>query len=142
MLDFNTDPFSDGSTGFVNFTTTNGVTTIEIDFVMNDGKELTGMHMGDFPIDPILSVENFSKTTKQPIKLLSNPVEDVLRFEVLEHKNERYNFYLFNSSGMLVLEISSKKKYQNIVVDNLSAGIYFLQFSNQKEKVTKKIIIQ
>lgn len=54
QLDFNSDSFSNGSTGVVKINQNNNITNLKIDFIMADGKELKGSYSGVFPINPIL----------------------------------------------------------------------------------------
>jgi len=127
IIDFNTDPFTDGSnTGFVNISQTNGMTTLEIDFTMDDGKELKGCHTGEFPIDPdltTLSVSEVSPTTTPSIKIHANPVKDIIKFEIENFSNKIYSFQIYTSEGKLITNRITKNGYQEIDIRNWSTTI-------------------
>jgi len=144
QLDFNTDPFSDGNSGIVRINKSNGVTNLEIDFIMNDGKELKGCHSGEFPIDPLITVgvETFSEQSSVAINILCNPVHDNLKFEIEAFITEPYLYYLYNSNGQLIISGSSINLYQEIDMSHVPTGPYYLYLSlKNKNTVLKKIIV-
>lgn len=146
IIDFNTDPFTDGSnTGFVNITQTNGITTLEIDFVMDDGKQLKGCHVGEFPIDPnTLSIQELSPLKLSILNVYSNPAKEVIKFELENVPNKVYGFQIYNGDGVLVMDRVTKDSYQEIDIRGWSSGIYFLQVLNRNNKKigVKKILVR
>lgn len=52
FIDFNTDPFTDGNTGFVDINLNGTDTQLDIDFTLFDGRKLEGCFAGQFVIDP------------------------------------------------------------------------------------------
>lgn len=52
IIDFNSDPFTDGDSGFVEISLNGNITQVEIDFTMSDGRKLEGCFAGQFVVDP------------------------------------------------------------------------------------------
>lgn len=143
QLDFNTDPFSDGSTGMVTLNKTGDITSLEIDFVMDDDKILKGCHNGTFLIDPTLSTNDFSKQIKPSIKIHNNPVKDILKFEVKSQIKEPYNYKIYNRTGKLLIKGSSKDSYSEIDMSHMPRGVFLLSISiKNNDVIVKKIILQ
>jgi len=75
------------------------------------------------------------------INVYPNPVSDVLFIELTDGSN--FDYTLWNSFGEIVIfskKESEKRKHLNL--DQLKSGIYFLTIRNNKNNLTRKIIVQ
>ena len=78
----------------------------------------------------------------KPISFYPNPTESTLNFNLgLNDLNEAF-IYILNANGSIILETSIKTSKNSINLSHLSAGIYFIKFSNKEGAWTKKFIKQ
>ena len=91
--------------------------------------------------------ETFSTTTSikdfpfsQKIKLFPNPVNELLSVELPdEFVNEKVAFEIFNTQGQLVQQcFFNNKKTEQINIQNLAEGIYFLQIKKENGNLFSK----
>ncbi len=129
ILDFNVDPFTNGESGNVKITKDDDLTSIEIDFMMDDGKILKGCHVGDFPIDPtISSLEGpVEAANRRSIRISHNPVEGLLSFHVIGNTSEGLYLKIVNTSGQVLRTFYSASSQPEIDLSVLPRGAYFLQ---------------
>jgi hypothetical protein len=86
---------------------------------------------------PISIPEDHISNTFQ---LYPNPVNDVLIVRFDGYKIEPHTLTLYNNCGVQVLNSVMDKTYTELIVADLSAGLYILQISDGKSVVTKKIM--
>lgn len=77
------------------------------------------------------------------LALFSNPVQEVLEFELLEDTSELKTICLYNISGTRVLQLKMKQRdaYFKIQVSDLQSGIYFLSVETSYSSYFEKIVI-
>jgi hypothetical protein len=75
--------------------------------------------------------------------LFSNPVDDILEFELLEDKSSIQTVYLYNLSGAIVLKLLNNHNdaYFKILVSDLKSGVYFLSVATTSGNYLKKLVI-
>jgi hypothetical protein len=91
---------------------------------------------GRFIYSPIIKLN--VNTNAPHVNVYSNPVKDVVQFNITSLKNERLRFNMFNAAGKLV----SSRNYNVIKgsnvflwdVKNLAAGSYFIVAENAAYK--------
>jgi para-nitrobenzyl esterase len=70
-----------------------------------------------------------------------NPAKGFFNFNASGEKIEQG--YIFNAAGMKVKSISAVElENQKVSIDGIAKGIYFVQFTGQNLKTTKKLIIE
>jgi hypothetical protein len=74
------------------------------------------------------------------IELFPNPFYDKIFFHLLNSSRERISIIVLNNVGEKVLEKEMIMKDQEIDLNKLTKGIYFLNVKGEKFSVTKKIV--
>ncbi len=88
---------------------------------------------------------SFTKNTNEGIRLLTNPVDDTLKFEFLDFFGEKLDVEVLNVRQQIVfssnVEINSLNSSENISVSNFVSGLYILRISlNGKTLAVKKFV--
>jgi hypothetical protein len=77
------------------------------------------------------------------IKIYPNPVKDFIMVDLTAFKGNFNQIRILNTQGMQVLTINPNEDQTfKIPVDNLSEGLYFLQFQTENGVYSKKFIIR
>ncbi|MFB0904906.1 MAG: T9SS type A sorting domain-containing protein [Nonlabens sp.] len=92
---------------------------------------------------PIYCVTASIEDIDNRLVLFSNPVSDILEFELLEDKGAIQTAYLYNLSGTKVLKLLNKDNdaYFKIPVSDLKSGVYFLSVTTTNGDYLKKLVI-
>ena len=80
------------------------------------------------------------RTNEKGIKVYPNPTLNFLTVENSTKSDSKY--ILHNSNGKILLSFSSNTGEQTIDMTAYASGVYLLEISTEKNKVTKKIIKQ
>jgi hypothetical protein len=91
-----------------------------------------------FEIDSSLVGNENTIANKIDFGFFPNPTHDKIFVSGLE--NEAYNFALFNISGIQEMQGTIGSNRNQIDLNHLTAGIYFLNVFNDKGNQTKKVI--
>lgn len=88
-----------------------------------------------------LNNEDFEENS---FSLFPNPVENQLQIQLGTLLSENAKIQLFNSLGKPIAEygMEPNQLLQNIPVEQLNAGLYFIQVKTSKGATTKKFIKQ
>ncbi len=93
-----------------------------------------------------VAIETYPELLPADIFLFPNPVENILNAEFYSPNTEKIEIQLFNTSGTLVFRntemVMRGKNSLKINVENLPAGVYFLNTSFGNKTQTKKIVKQ
>lgn len=90
-----------------------------------------------------IEVKDCSGTTNkdiQNISIIPNPNNG--KFNINCSQDEQYNILVFDLSGQLILETSTKRNNKTIDLTHLNKGVYFLHCHHFKNHFNEKIIIQ
>lgn len=97
------------------------------------------------PTDTCLNVgiNDKDKTLKYSIKYSPNPVNKILKVDFLDNYSNDSFLYFFNSLGEKIKSVRLKNSRQEINVENLSSGIYYLVIKKgnliiNRQKIIKK----
>lgn len=101
-----------------------GFQTVAINLTVNDTTDYTSV-----PVD----LED-----RAAVEVYPNPASDVLNVKA----EIGSSVYLFNITGKLVSSSILRQNLEQIPVDELSPGIYFMRVGNDNKFVNKKIVIQ
>ncbi|OEK09476.1 hypothetical protein A8C32_12230 [Flavivirga aquatica] len=107
-----------------------------------DGRAISSTHVMK-PYDVLLLTEdtflsiNDTNDVVKTYSIYPNPANDVLN--IVNKITGRYIIY--NVTGAVIKSIDSKEKSFQINVDNLSAGVYFIELPTNKGKQVETIII-
>jgi|GEM_PF-6398448 len=142
QLDFNTDPFTDGDSGLVRINKPLDSTFLEIDFFMANGKRLEGCHVGEYPFDPLASLEDEIGGKALSLSVLGNPVKENLRFEFPAADQGEYYYTLCDSQGKQCLRGKLHEQLHTVDMSKVPRGTYFLNVIGEGEQsVWKKILV-
>lgn len=96
-----------------------------------------------------LSAKDFipTKNASLDISIKNNPVKSYLEFNILFKKADNVLIELYNNNGQFIkllakesiISANTEKKY-SFLVDNLSSGIYFINFHNNNMRESIKFI--
>lgn len=79
--------------------------------------------------------------TEGIVKAYPNPVSDKIYFEFQNGVAANFQLNISNTNGQVLKNIKlSKETTQELDMSQLAKGVYFLQFSNEKQVFTKKIV--
>ncbi len=84
-----------------------------------------------------LSLDDYNLTSS--LKLYPNPLKDILHIKV-ENILERITVNDINGRVMQDILLSGNKTQENILLNSLSSGLYFVSVYTDKGQITKKII--
>ena len=79
------------------------------------------------------------KFSTNSIAIYPNPVKDKLIIEGIDSKSE---CDVYTIDGKLVKKIQLNGLYNEVNVENLKSGIYFIRIKTDRELITRKIIIE
>lgn len=88
-----------------------------------------------------VAVDELFKTTST-FNLYPNPAKDNITVNIRENFNEQSTLNIYNSFGSLVKTETINKNYQNIIISNLTNGIYLITIKFNGKTQSKKLIIQ
>ncbi len=74
----------------------------------------------------------------EAIAVYPNPTNELLQISFTQEKIE--NIRIFSATGVLVSTININKHKTEVDVTHLEAGIYFIQFSNGQQNISKRFI--
>ncbi len=90
-----------------------------------------------FDVGGTLSLKD--QNSESSISLHPNPIDKML-FIQSENENQPFEYMLFNSTGILVLEGNSPNGFGQIDLANMPNDIYFITIKLDNEVVTRKLI--
>ena len=91
-----------------------------------------------FPPATIVTNVEETVTTRQNA-IYPNPNQGTF---IVACESEHANINIFNQFGQLVKTINDAERYEEISLDKLSKGLYFVQIQNENQTETLKIIVQ
>ena len=89
-------------------------------------------------IEPV-AVKTVNRISK--LNIFPNPVSIICNIEI-KPPLQLSTINIYNIYGQLIDNIKVNKNLINYPVNHLPNGIYFIEFSNQEQKITKKIIVK
>jgi hypothetical protein len=90
----------------------------------------------EFLVEECVSVD--ATTLKDQLNIYPNPASDWIHIDGLKDEME---ISILNLQGQIIDQFTSNSISNKFHIVNLSSGIYFLQWSDDKELKTKKFII-
>ena len=79
--------------------------------------------------------------TEGIVRAYPNPVSDKIYLEFQNGVVANFQLNISNTNGQVLKNIKlSKETTQELDMSQLAKGVYFLQFSNEKQVFTKKIV--
>jgi hypothetical protein len=112
-----------------------GEGTHEITYLLDDGVCAVDSSF-EFLVEECVSVDALSSV--EEVNIYPNPASDWFYVDGITGDSK---LTILNIHGQIVHQIDYNLKTEKLNVSNLSSGIYFLQWSNDKEVKTKKFII-
>lgn len=86
----------------------------------------------------IVGIDEIKKLSND-VFVYPNPANDKLYVKITNF-NDKYNYTVFNSLGQIVIE-GKVDNYNNVInLNGLREGIYFLELTNGKERLSAKFI--
>lgn len=102
-----------------------------------------------FLVDPVMLTELVTNAEEQKLvftdlRLLNNPVFDVLSFKIWTTENELYQINISNISGQVIiskqLQLSDGENNGTVDLSNLPTGTYIFQITNGKAVIARKLL--
>jgi len=87
-----------------------------------------------------LKIEQNTKTDSLSFSVFPNPADSELTVSLTEDLDSNCTINIYTLEGKLILNKSMVKNIQNIKVDSLSKGIYFIKVQNGKKQYQTKLI--
>ncbi|MCI5080732.1 MAG: T9SS type A sorting domain-containing protein [Saprospiraceae bacterium] len=94
----------------------------------------------DFIIPQTNSTENLEETRR--VSVFPNPTSDDIQLELAGFDNEPLQMQLLDAAGSVVLSVRQLVPNQNISLQTLPAGVYYLQLVSEQKVYTTKVIKQ
>jgi len=88
----------------------------------------------------ITGVVSLKNIQDKLVRVFPNPAKNLINIERINDTSEEMSFEIRSISGALLIENSFKTRNQNIDVDELTPGIYFLTVSSGNYRQTVRII--
>lgn len=103
-----------------------------------------GAAMGNVMLTEMVSGLFSVETLPVALDIFPNPVQETLNLAIKSDVNGTFDLNIFNIKGQLVqqnvIQLSVTNSYQQLNVDNLPKGNYFLQLTDGAKMVSKKMI--
>ncbi|WP_300672169.1 thiol protease/hemagglutinin PrtT [Soonwooa sp.] len=105
---------------------------------------LDGTYLFDIAINREATLAtNNSVSNMDNIKLYPNPAKDFVNVDLSSIKEKVIGFSIINNAGQVVKNIpSTNDKITKISLQGLVKGLYYIQIETEKDKISKKIIVQ
>lgn len=94
-------------------------------------------HMLQRPSASVEPIEN-----KTEIRLYPNPAKDVITLDLGTEAIDKGEAKILDTQGKELYSVELKEKITQFSVSHLSAGLYFVQITNQNKRKVFKIVIQ
>ncbi|WP_447641148.1 MULTISPECIES: T9SS type A sorting domain-containing protein [Chitinophagaceae] len=135
---------SDGTTFYsiatVNSKAINGNSTTPVDYTYRDSLPLSGNNyyrLNQFDLDGTSKLSTIASAYLSPSTLLTSQLypNPATSYVILTNGLVGSNYKIVNAEGQIVLTGAIASTTQNIAVDHLSSGVYFVQFNDTKNIV-------
>ena len=108
-----------------------------------DFHNLNGGAINSFSLDfcsivSSLSVKSENTTT---FSVVPNPTKGIVNITITNGETSKTVLHLFDIQGRSILTKETSSSLENLNIENLQNGVYFLSIENGNQKTTKKIIL-
>ena len=91
-------------------------------------------------VEFVTNTDGCAELSRANLNIYPNPAKDFVK--VSTDNGQQTTVKIYNTVGMLVEEVEMNSEEIEINVSDYKSGIYFINISNEKSNVTKKIVVE
>jgi hypothetical protein len=75
------------------------------------------------------------------LRIWPNPSKSAIRLQIIEVKSRNTKIRIYDVTGRMVKDLSRSLRSNGVVSVSLNPGVYFIEYSNETQTVTKKAVV-